>query len=122
MMKKILTIAVILFALAIIISVIPIDSSEEKSIEVRGIVKSVSEGGIHDLVFEMENDKTKYYINRGLENGFELEKAKTDYRGRQAIINYANKWTILAPFGTTSKHIVQITIDGVIIYSEWKKP
>ena len=120
MKKIILTIATLVFVLAIFISMMPIDTSEEKSIEVRGIVKSISKGGVNDLVFELKNDKITYYINRGLENGFNLESAKADCLGKKAIINYAKSWTILAPFGTTSKHIVQITIDNVILYSEWK--
>lgn len=120
MKKTILIITALLFIVTIFISLMPMDTSEEKSIEVRGIVKSISEGGVNDLVFELENDKITYYINRGLENGFNLEKAKADYLDKKTIINYAKSWTILAPFGTTSKHIVQITINDVIIYSEWK--
>ncbi|MEO5778025.1 MAG: hypothetical protein ABIQ27_14075 [Flavobacterium sp.] len=105
---------------AIITSMISTDTSEEKNIKVSGVVKSVSEGGVKDLVFELENEKTTYYINRGLENGFDLKKAKADYIGKNAIINYAKKWTVLAPFGTTCKPILQIKIDDSIIYSEWK--
>lgn len=120
MKKTILIITALVFIVAIFISLKSIDSSEENCIEVSGIVKSVSEGGVHDLVFELENDNITYYINRGLEKGFTLEKVKTDYLGKKVIINYAKSRTILAPFGSTSKHIVQITIDGVKIYSERK--
>lgn len=118
-MKKILLIIVIIIIVFVALATGPYNTSKENAIKITGTIKSVSEGGVHDLVFEMDNNKITYYINRGLENGFELEKAKAHYTGKQAIINYAKKWTILAPFGTTSKHIVQITIDGKEIYSEW---
>ena len=87
MRKIILIIATLLFAVALFISLMPIDTSEEKSIEVRGIVKSITEGGVNDLVFELENDKITYYMNRGLENGVNLKNAKADYLGKKAIVN-----------------------------------
>ena len=75
---------------------------------------------MNDLVFELQNDKTTYYINRGLENGFDLEHSRKKYSGKKVILSYAKSWTPLAPLGTTSKHITQISIDGKEIYSEWK--
>ena len=84
------------FALALI----PINTAKENSVEVSGTIKSLSEGGAKDLVFELDNDKTTYYINRGLENGFELDKSKTDFIGKKVTLTYAKSWTLLAPFGT----------------------
>ena len=120
MKKKVLIIIALIFVVLIAFSFKPIDTSEQNSIEVRGIVKSISEGGVHDLVFELENDKITYYINRGLENGFTLEKAKANFLGKKVIINYAKSWTILAPFGKSSESIRQISIDGKHIYSGWE--
>ena len=119
MKKTILVVIATIFVFAIIISLMPINNSKENSIEVSGIVKSVFEGGVHDLVFELENDKITYYINRGLENGLQLEKVRTDYSGKKATIHYLKSWTILAPFGKTSENIKEISIDGKKIYSEW---
>lgn len=117
-MKKAVVIIVALFFAFLIIRLLhPVDSSKSNSIEVSGIVKSVSEGGVHDLVFELANDKITYYINLGLEMGTMLNKAKADYTGKKAIINYATGWTISAPLGTTSKSITQISIDDKEIYS-----
>lgn len=120
MKKTVLIVIALIFAMLIVISLRPIDTSEANSSKVTGIVKSVSKGGANDLVFELEGDKTTYYINRGLENGYDLKNAKSNYLGKKATINYSNQWTILAPFGTKSKHIFEITIDSLIIYSEWK--
>ena len=116
MKKNILLAIAALFVLAIIISLIPKNSSKENTVKVSGIVKSVAEGGVHDLIFELENDKTTYYINRGLENGFNLKQAEAKYIGKKATINYTKNWTLVAPFGTVSESILQISIDGKEIY------
>lgn len=120
MKKTILIIGGVIFIFLITISFRPLDNSKENSFQVSGVLESVSEGGVKDLVFKLEDDKITYYINRGLENGFSLEKIKTDYVGKKVVLNYAKAWTILAPFGTNSKHITQISVDGKEIYSEWK--
>lgn len=119
-MKKILLFIALVLLTFLIIGLKPIDTSKENSIEVVGIIKSVSEGGAKDLVFELENNKITYYINRGLENGFELDKSKSEFVGKKVTLNYAKSWTPLAPFGTTCKHITQISIDNKEVYSEFK--
>ncbi|WP_298115474.1 hypothetical protein [Flavobacterium sp.] len=119
-MKKILLIIGLILLTLTLIGLKPIDTSKENSVEVVGIIKSVSEGGVKDLVFELENDKITYYINRGLENGFELDTSKSNFVGKKVTLNYAKNWTPLAPFGTTCKHITQIYIDNKEVYSEFK--
>ena len=119
-MKKLLLFIVLVVLIFLIIGLKPIDTSKENSIEITGIIKSVSEGGEKDLVFELENEETTYYINRGLENGFELDKSKSDFIGKKVTLNYAKNWTPLAPFGTTCKHITQISIDNKEVYSEFE--
>lgn len=104
----------------IILALRPIDTSKENSVVVIGTVTKVYEGGVKDLVFKLKDDKTSYYINRGLENGFDLQKAKKDFVGKKVVLNYAKCWTPLAPLGTSCKHITYLTIDGNVMYSEWK--
>ena len=115
-MKKILFFIIIIVALA----AGPYNTSKEKATKITGKVKSISDGGIKDLVFELENQKTTYYINRALENGFNLNKVNTNFNGQTAVIYYIKSWTPLAPFGKKSEHIYQISINDSIIYSEWK--
>lgn len=119
-MKKLFYFIITLFSIILITAFIPINTSKENSIEVTGTIKSIHKEGINDLVFELENDKITYYINWGLENGFKLDKSKTDFIGKKATLNYAKNWTPLAPFGTKSKHITQIFIDNKEIYSEFE--
>jgi hypothetical protein len=118
-MKKILLFIALVLLTFLIIGLKPIDTSKENSVEITGIIKSVSEGGAKDLVFELENQKITYYINRGLENGFELDKSKSEFVGKKVTLNYSKNWTPLAPFGTTCKHITQISVDDKEVYSEF---
>jgi hypothetical protein len=119
-MKKVISYLLItLLSVFFVIILIQLNTSEE-NIKVSGTIKSISEGGVKDLVFELENDKISYYVNRGLENGFDLEKSRKSYLGKKAVVNYTKSWTPLASFGTTSKNITQIAVDNKIIYSEFK--
>jgi hypothetical protein len=120
-MKKKTTYLFVLFLIAfIILALRPIDTSKENSVVVIGTVTKVYEGGVKDLVFKLKDNKTSYYINRGLENGFTLQQAKKDFTGKKIVLNYAKCWTPLAPLGTSCKHITYLTIDGNVVYSEWK--
>jgi hypothetical protein len=118
-MKKAILIFIVLIIAFFIIALIPIDTSMENSVKVTGTVKSVSEGGVRDMVFELENHKTSYYINRGFENGFDLAKARKDFEGKKITLFYADSWTPLAPFGTTCKHITHAAVNDSVIFSEW---
>ncbi len=95
----------------------PIDTSLENSVKVEGVVKNITEAGTKDILFELENDKTTYYINRGFEKGLVSPNA---FIGKQVSLYYAKNWTPLAPFGTTSKHITQLQVNDKIVYSEFK--
>ncbi|MES2863753.1 MAG: hypothetical protein V4666_06525, partial [Bacteroidota bacterium] len=68
-MKKSVCFILIGIVVLIVLALIPVDTSKENSILVVGKVKDVYEGGVKDLVIELENSKTKFYINRGFENG-----------------------------------------------------
>jgi len=119
-MKKIIYLFLLLLIVFLILVLKPIDTSKENSEIAIGTVTSVFEGGAKDLVFELKNDKTSYYINRGLENRFTLQQAKKVFLGKKVVLNYAKNWTPLAPFGSSSKHITYVTVSGNVVYSEWK--
>lgn len=119
-MKKLTYELIVLAVIALILILKPIDTSAENSVKVSGIVQSVAEGGAKDLVIELKDDSLSYYINRGLENGFQLQKAKSDLIGKEIKIFYAKNWTLLAPFGTTNKHITHCVVNDSVLYSEWR--
>ena len=120
MKKKATYLFLLLLVVFLVLVLRPIDTSKVNSEIVIGTVTTVSKGGANDLVFELKNDNISYYINRGLENGFTLSQAKKEFIGKKVVLNYAKNWTPLAPFGTSSKHITYLTIDGKIKYTEWK--
>lgn len=116
-MKKIIYILSFVFLVFLFFAFQPIDTSLENSVKVEGVVKNITEAGTKDILFELENDKTTYYINRGFEKG--LVSTNT-FIGKKVTLYYAKNWTPLAPFGTTSKHITQLQVNDKIVYSEFK--
>lgn len=118
MKKAIFIVAIAVFALVAIVLSTAIDTSMENSVKVSGTVKSISEGGVKDIVFELENDSTLYYINRGFENGFNLAKAKKDFEGKKIKLFYAKSRSPLALEGC-SKHITHAVLNDSVIFSEW---
>lgn len=118
-MKKVFYPTIFIIIILTIISLTPVNYKKENCIKVTGIVKSVSKGGTEDLVFKLENDSVSYYINRGFQSGFEINAAKKDFEGKRISLYYAKNWTILAPFGSLSKHISNVSIMDSVIYSEW---
>lgn len=119
-MKKIIYIFIaFVVVVCVLILSTAVDTSKENSVEVSGIVKSISEGGVKDVVFELENHKRAYYINRGFENGFEINKAKKDFEGQPITLFYAKSWTPIAPSGTSCQHITRVILNDSVVFSEW---
>jgi hypothetical protein len=117
-MKKIVNVIAVLFlALGILIfRPVPI-SSESRSNKVTGTVKSIYEGGVKDVVFQLNETDTKYYINRGLESGLNLETLRDQLMGREVTIVFPKYWTPLDP-GNSVKHLTRLVFNEVIVYSE----
>ena len=118
-MKNRLYILMFIVVLLIITALTPVNTFKENGKEVTGVVKSISVGGVKDMVIELENDKITYYVNRGFENGFDIHSANQEYAGKRVTLYYSDSWTPLAPFGTTSKHITRLSVEGSIKYTEW---
>lgn len=119
-MKKSVIFILIAIVVLLILALMPVDTSRNNSVLVVGKVVNVEEGGVKDLIIELENSKIKYYINRGVENGFKIKNARIELLGKSVQLHYAKNWTPFAPFGTTSKHITQLSLDNKILYSEFK--
>lgn len=83
----------------------------------KAVVKDITEGGIKDAVFHLEEDPHHYYINRGLENTFNLEDLKKQLVGQEVTFVYADHWTPL-DWDNKSTHIARLELGGEIIYDE----
>ena len=105
------------FGLTILIVQPDLTPKEEDCLIAKGIVTEIYEGGINDVVFKLKGQDKIYYINRGLEAGFNLKQLRADLSGKEAVIKYPKYWTPLDPFNS-SKHISKIESEGRTVYSE----
>lgn len=78
-------------------------------------VVKVYKAGQNDLVFELENIKGRYYINRGLESSFDLQDARKTFLGQQITIYYPQYWTIFDPLNRTHP-ISKIEYQEEVVY------
>lgn len=84
----------------------------ENSAHVQGRVSDVFEGGVKDLCFHLEGDKRVFYINRGLQYEFNLEKAEADFTGKEVTIHY--------PKRLDGGHIYRLSLEDSVVYNEIK--
>lgn len=76
-------------------------------------VTKITEGGVKDIVF-LDDGTDFYYINRGLEQGLNLDSLKTKVLNKTVTLHLAK---ILG--GVTSEHISQLVLGDEIIYTEF---
>ena len=77
-------------------------------------VTKITEGGVKDIVFH-DAGTDYYYINRGLEQGLNLDSLKTKVLNKTVTLHLAK---VLG--GVTSEHISQIAFEDEIIYTEFR--
>ncbi len=75
----------------------------------------ISEGGVKAIVFHNEGKDQFYYINRGLEQGLNLDSLKTKVLNKTVTLHLAK---VLG--GRTSSHIAQLAFNNDVIYTEFK--
>ena len=74
----------------------------------------ISEGSSYDIVFHSENGDY-FYINRGLEQGLNLEDLNTDVLNKSVTLHLAKIMGGLI----VSEHISQLAIEDEIIFTEF---
>ena len=124
-MKKIAKIVLISFSLLIFIMAVLIFRpvpivSEDKAISESGIVKEIYSNKGNDVIFVMENTERRFYINRGLENGLELNNLKEKLIGNEIVVKYPNYWTPL-DWNNSVIHISKVEFNDEIVFNELKK-
>jgi hypothetical protein len=123
-MKKIAKIILITFSLTILIIAVLIFRpvpivSENKAISENGIVTEIYTNKGNDIVFILENTKRRFYINRGLENGLELNNLKQKLIGNPIVVKYPKYWTPL-DWNNSVRHISKVEYNGEILFNELK--
>lgn len=120
MLKKLFIGLGILFFVAAVLIFRPVPIvSEDTAIVETGIVSDIYEGGENDVVFRLENQKRRYYINRGLENGLELADLQERLIGREITLKYPDYWTPL-DWNDEIKHLSKVETEAEVIFNELK--
>ena len=120
MLKKLFIGLGILFFVAAVLIFRPVPIvSEDRAIVETGIVSDIYEGGENDVVFRLENQKRRYYINRGLENGLELADLQERLIGREITLKYPDYWTPL-DWNDEIKHLSKVETEAEVIFNELK--
>ncbi len=117
-MKRVLIAFLSIFLIAAILIFRPVPIvAEHKLIAETGIVSDIYEGGENDVVFRMKNIERKFYINRGLESGLEINSLKEKLLGNIIIVKYPKYWTPL-DWNNKIKHISKVQFQNEVIFSE----
>ncbi len=93
--------------------------SESKAISEIGIVKEIYSNKGNDVIFIMLNTDRKFYINRGLGNGLELNNLKEKLIGNSIVMKYPKYWTPL-DWNNSIRHISKVELKNEIIFNELK--
>jgi len=117
-MKKLLYLFVILIIVLAFLLFRPVPIvTEDKALTTVGVVSSISEGGVKDIVFRLENHPTRYYINRGLEQGFQLEALKEKLTGQEVTIKYP-KYGLPFLGESSLKHLSKLEFGDEVVFNE----
>ena len=90
---------------------------ESQLLSTTGEVIKVRGGGENDIVFIIKDSKTRYYINRGTEQGLVIEDLHDRMVGKEITIKYPHHWTPLDPKNKV-KHLSKLYFDDEVIFSE----
>ena len=123
-MKKIIKINLVSLGLIILIFAVlifrPVPMvSESKAISKIGIVKEIYSNKGNDVIFVLENTERRFYINRGLENGLELDNLKEKLIGNSIVLKYPKYWTPL-DWNNSVRHISKVEFKNEIVFNELK--
>tara|TARA_B100001027_G_C16095608_1_gene253677 strand:- start:44 stop:427 length:384 start_codon:yes stop_codon:yes gene_type:complete len=119
--KKITLVSLILIVSIIAVLIfrpVPIVSESKAISEIR-IVKEIYSNKGNDVIFIMLNTDRKFYINRGLENGLELNNLKEKLIGNSIVMKYPKYWTPL-DWNNSIRHLSKVEFKNEIIFNELK--
>jgi hypothetical protein len=65
--------------------------------KVQGVVEIVHSPCCSDIVIQLEDNDKQYYINRGLDDGLDINQMRNDLLGKEIVLQKINHWTPLDP-------------------------
>jgi len=83
---------------------------------IQGSISQIVSTPEKDIFFELQNQESKYYINRGLELDLDIDDLKSNLLHKTVKIVYVDHWSPLDPFKSTQS-IAQIEHSGEIFFS-----
>lgn len=94
--------------------------SESKAISESGIVKEIYTNKGNDIIFIIENIERRFYINRGLEHGLELNNLKEKLIGNPIVVKYPDYWTPL-DWNNSIRHLSKVEYKDEVLFNELKE-
>lgn len=114
-MKKLLWVGTVMalpFLSIIAINILKIPILKEKDcLIVAGVVTEMYEAGDKDVVIKLREQKNTFYVNRGLQQGLDIQKLKEDLLNKQILIKYSKHFT-------GAGHISKLEAAGRVVYKE----
>ena len=108
----------LLAAGALALRPVPIVSADRCEVAA-GTVVEIREGTSGDVFFRLREDERRFYINRGLERGLELEGLRRDLLGEQVSLLYPPYWTPLDATGST-RPVSRLECGESVLFDETK--
>lgn len=110
--------ASLLLLTTVILILRPVPTPAESACEVTtGTVWNIYETGVKDVTFQLKGDHRRYYINRGLEQGLDLQQLRAELIGQEVELKYPSYWTPLDPKGRI-RHLAKVSHGDRVIFSE----
>ena len=105
----------VLFLLIKIFTPVP-TPTDKNTFSVSDKVVNVFEGPGYDVVFKLESDNKYAYINRGLQQGLNIDELNQKLKGKETHFKFIKHWTPL-DWNKTTESIASIeTPEGEILF------
>ncbi|MCI5083085.1 MAG: hypothetical protein MRY78_15400 [Saprospiraceae bacterium] len=108
----------VLFCIAFLrpVPIVPESKCHVVEGEVTGIIGTESQ----DIFIRLKDNPTRYYINRGLEQGLAIADLRQKLVGQEVILKYPPYWTPLDP-NNKIRHISKVEFQGETLFSELRE-
>lgn len=120
MKKKIFIAVSVLFIVVVFLVFRPVPIIyEEDALEVSGIVEMIKHTEGDDYVFKLKDNPTKYYINRGTEQGLNYKDFESQVLNQMIVVKYPEYWTPL-DWNNSIRHISKVELKGETLFNEFR--
>lgn len=92
--------------------------AEKEALATTGVITEIFEDN-KDIFFTLHSSDRLFYINRGIDQGFNVSHFQQTLIGKREEIKYPSYWTPLDWRGQI-KHLSQLSLYQAIVFSEFK--